>query len=555
MAGGKDDREGASMDRRTLLKLGALAAGGATLNASCATESAAPPADGAAGSGPEPFELDEVTLAELAAGQAEGRWTARELAELYLGRIDAVDRHGPALSAVIQVDPDAPAAAASLDDERRAGRVRGPLHGIPILLKDNVDTVAPLETTAGSLALAGGVAPADAFLVGRLRAAGAVILGKANLSEWANFRSERSSSGWSGVGGQTRNPWVLDRNPCGSSSGSAAAVSANLCAVAVGTETDGSVVCPANACGVVGIKPTVGLVSRSGVVPISASQDTAGSFGRTVADAATLLDAMTGVDPGDSASVAAPWSSPLADGLDPSRARGLRVGVWRDRFGFHETVDRVLEEGLAALAAAGVELVDPVEMPSIDEIDDAEYDVLLYEFKAGIAAYLATRGPGFPHRTLADLIAFNEAHREAEMPFFEQEIFLKAQEKGPLTDAAYREARAKCLRLARAEGIDRVCREHRLAAILAPTGGPAWKTDLVNGDHFGGGCSTAAAVAGYPHVTVPAGYVHGLPVGLSFFGPAWSEPTLVGLASAFERATGARRAPGFLARAEGEGAG
>jgi amidase len=495
-----------------------------------------------------PFELEEVTIETLQNGMAEGQYTARRIAQLYLDRIAELDRQGPMLRSVIELNPDSLSIADSLDAERTARGARGPLHGIPVLLKDNIDTADRMATSAGSLALASSIAAQDATVARRLREAGAVILGKTNLSEWANFRSTRSSSGWSGRGGQTRNPYVLDRNPCGSSSGSGAAIAANFAAIAVGTETDGSIVCPANNCGLVGIKPTVGLVSRAGIIPISATQDTAGPMTRTVADAAHLLNALQGEDHRDPATraLAARPRQDYATALVPGGLRGARLGVARNFFGFSTAVDAQLEEGLAALKAEGAVLVDPANFPTAGQFDDAEYEVLLYEFKDGLNSYLAGLGPRSPYRTLADLIAFNDRENEREMPFFGQEIFLRAQEKGPLTTPAYRNALARCRRLSRRQGIDALVAQHRLDAIVAPTGGPAWTTDHLNGDHFTGGSSTPAAVAGYPAITVPAGAVAGLPIGLSFFGPAWSELKLIRLAFGFEQATRLRRPPAFL---------
>jgi amidase len=477
-----------------------------------------------------------------------GEQTARSITEQFLARIDDVDRRGPAINSVIEVNPDALAIADARDRERRDGGTRGPLHGIPILLKDNVDTADRMHTSAGSLALARSTPARDAFLVQRLRDAGVVILGKTNLSEWANFRSTRSSSGWSGRGGQTRNPYALDRNPCGSSSGSAAAVSANLAACAIGTETDGSIVCPASACGIVGIKPTLGLVSRSGVIPIAHSQDTAGPMARTVADAAALLGVLTGVDPRDRATVASTGRShtDYTGFLDPGGLRGARIGVARNYFGFSDAVDHAMNDAIAAMKSAGATIVDPANIATKGRFDDSEFEVLLYEFKADLNAYLAGLGPQAPARSLADLIAFNERNREREMPFFGQEIFVMAQKKGPLTTRAYRQALAKNHRLSRAEGIDAVIARHRLDAIVAPTGGPAWPTDLLNGDHFTGGSSTMAAVAGYPSITIPAGSVFGLPVGISFFASAYTEPKLIRLAYALEQTLKARTAPRFL---------
>jgi amidase len=498
------------------------------------------------------FELDEATVQELQAGMAEGRHTARRLAELYLERIEAIDRDGegrPGLHSIIEVNPEALEIADSLDRERKEKGPRGPLHGIPVLLKDNIDTSDKMTTSAGSLALEGSIPAKDSFVAERLRAAGAVLLAKANLSEWANFRSTRSSSGWSARGGQCGNPYVLDRNPCGSSSGSGAATSANLGAVSLGTETDGSIVCPSNANGLVGLKPTVGLVSRAGIIPVAHSQDTAGPMTRTVADAAVLLTALTGRDPRDPATEAADGhrESDYARFLDPKGLEGKRVGVARQLFGFHPGVDRLMEDAIAEIGRLGAAIVDPVELPSGDELGEAELEVLLYEFKADLNQYLAELGEKAPVSTLADVIAFNEANREREMPYFEQELFLRAEAKGPLDEKAYREARSKCLRLSREEGIDRAIRDHRLSAILGPTGGPAWTTDLINGDHYSGGSSTFAAVAGYPNITVPAGDIQGLPVGISFFAGAFSEPTLIAVAYAFEQATKHRRKPGFLA--------
>jgi amidase len=498
------------------------------------------------------FELDEVTVRELQAGMDEGRFTARRIAELYLERIEAVDKDGegrPGLHSIIEVNPEALGIADALDKERKESGPRGPLHGIPVLLKDNVGTSDRMTTTAGSLSLEGSIPTVDSFVAERLRAAGAVLLAKTNLSEWANFRSTRSSSGWSARGGQCRNPYVLDRNPCGSSSGSGAATSANLGAVAIGTETDGSIVCPSNANGLVGFKPTVGLVSRAGIVPVAHSQDTAGPMTRTVEDAAILLSILAGVDPRDPATSTSEGRgvSDYARFLDANGLSGKRVGVARQLFGFHSGVDRVMDAAIAEMKRLGAELIDPVELPSGDQLGDSEMEVLLYEFKADLNLYLAELGARAPVKTLADIIEFNEANREREMPHFEQELFLRAQEKGPLTEKVYLDALAGNHRLSRAEGIDKTMRQHQLSAILAPTGGPAWTTDLVNGDHFSGGSSTLAAVAGYPNVTVPAGDVQGLPVGISFFGAAWSEPVLLTIAYAFEQATKFRRKPGFLA--------
>lgn len=495
---------------------------------------------------PAAFALDEATITGLQEAMASGQRSARAIAALYLDRIAAIDRQGPELRSVIETNPDALAVAESLDAERAAGRVRGPLHGIPVLLKDNIATADRMATTAGSLALEGVKAPQDSFVARRLREAGAVLLGKANLSEWANIRSGRSSSGWSARGGQCRNPYVLDRNPCGSSSGSGAAVAANLVAAAIGTETNGSIVCPASANGIVGLKPTVGLVSRSRIIPISHTQDTAGPMTRTVRDAALVLSALTGVDPEDAATAASRerFVADYAAALDAGALKGARLGVARQYFGVSPATDAVMERALEAMRAAGATLVD-VQLPGMDEADRVSYDILLYELKADMAAYLATLGPEAPVRTLEDIIAFNRANADREMPHFGQEVFERAASKGPLTDAAYRTAVATAARLSRG-AIDGALRGERLDAILAPAGGPAWVTDHVNGDHFTGGSSSPAAIAGYPNLSVPAGDVRGLPVGLSFFGAAWSEARLLSLGYAFEQATHHRTPPRFL---------
>ena len=495
------------------------------------------------------FELEEATIADLQAGLESGRYTARSLVRTYFERIQALDRSGPELSSVIEVNPDAESIALRLDTERREGRVRGPLHGIPVLIKDNIDTADRMMTTAGSLALIGARPPRDAFVAEQLRKAGAVLLGKTNLSEWANFRSSNSSSGWSGRGGQVRNPYVLDRSPCGSSSGSGAAAAANLAAAAIGTETDGSIVCPSAANSTVGIKPTLGLVSRSGIIPIAHSQDTAGPMARTVADAAILLGAIVGSDPRDPATAAGRDLGRVdyTPFLDPRGLRGARIGVAREGFfGYSSEADQLVDEALRAMEDAGAVLVDPADLPHRGEYGDSEYTVLLYEFKNDLNQYLTRLDPEVPIHSLADAIEFNRTHAAAEMPFFGQDIFLAAQEKGPLTDREYTDALAKNQRLSREEGIDALMDRHRLDAIVAPTGSPPWPIDLVNGDHFLGASSTPAAVAGYPNISVPAGYAFGLPVGISFIGRAWSEPTLIRIAYAFEQATRHRRPPRFL---------
>ena len=504
---------------------------------------AAPPAD------VKPFELDEITISELQDGMKSGRFTARSLVEKYRARIDEIDKRGPAVNAIIELNPDALAIADALDQERKAKSPRGPLHGIPVLIKDNIATADRMMTTAGSLALVGSKPPKDSFVAQKLRAAGAVILGKTNLSEWANIRSSHSVSGWSGRGGLTKNPYALDRNPCGSSSGTGAGISANLAAAGIGTETDGSIVCPSSSNGLAGIKPTVGLVSRSGIIPISHSQDGAGPMCRTLRDAAILLGALTGVDPDDEATAASAGKSQTdyAQYCDPSGLKGARIGVARKYFGFNDAVDALMDQALTVMKTQGATLVDPADIPTFGKFDESELLVFMYELKADLNAYLARLGPGAPVHTLQDIIEFNERNRHKEMPYFGQDLFLKAQEKGPLTNKEYVDALAKNHQLARVDGIDAVMDKNKLDAIVAPTGGPAWLTDLINGDHSAGGSSNAAAVAGYPNINVTAGFISGLPVGISFFGRAWSEPTLIKLAYSFEQATKARQAPRFLA--------
>jgi len=498
------------------------------------------------------FELDEITIGELQDGMKSGKYSARAIAEKYLARIAAIDESGPRVNSVIETNPDALEIAEALDQERKEKGPRGELHGIPILIKDNIATADRMMTTAGSLALVGSKPPRDAFLAQKLREAGAVILGKTNLSEWANIRSNHSISGWSGRGGQTRNPYALDRNPCGSSSGTGAGIAANLAAVGIGTETDGSIVCPSSANGLAGIKPTVGLVSRSRIIPISHTQDTAGPMCRTVRDAAILLGALTGVDPDDKATAASNGKSfrdytqfLKADGL-----RGARIGVLRKAFGFNPAVDKLMEAALEAMKKQGATLVDPVEIETSGKFAETEFLGFMYELKADLDAYLAWLGPNAPVKTLKEIIEFNEKNAAKEMPFFGQENFLKAEEKGPLTTQEYVDAIKKNHELAGKGGIDATTDKHKLDAIVAPTGGPAWLTDIVNGDSFGGGSSEFAAAAGYPNVNVTVGFAFGLPVGISFFGRAWSEPVLIRLAYAFEQATKFRRAPRFLPHVE-----
>jgi amidase len=534
------------MKRRTFLKTGAIGSALALtqpLELTRAAENSSTPAPL-----PPAFELDELTITELQQGMQSGKYTSRSLVEKYTDRINDIDKRGPRLNSVIELNPEAETIAAALDKERKDRGPRGPLHGIPILLKDNIDTGDRMLTTAGSLALVGSRPSHDAFVARKLRDAGAVILGKTNLSEWANFRSNRSSSGWSGRGGQTKNPYALDRNPCGSSSGSGVAAAANLCAAAVGTETDGSVVCPSSVNSLVGIKPTVGLISRSGIIPISHSQDTAGPMARTVADAAVLLGAMTGEDAGDAITKTSRGKAYtdytkflIKDGL-----RGMRLGVARKHFGFNERVDKLMTECLDEMKKLGATLVDPADIPTTGKFDESETEVLLYEFKEDLNAYLKGRGADAQVHSLKELIDFNEKNRDREMSYFGQELFIKAEAKGPLTSRKYIQALKQNHLLTRSQGIDLVMKTNRLDALIAPTSGPAWPTDWINGDHFTGGYSSASAVAGYPHITVPAGYVLGMPVGISFFGGAYSEPTLIKIAYAFEQATMARKSPKFL---------
>lgn len=494
------------------------------------------------------FSLDETSIAALSRQMHAGRLTSHAIVEQYLDRIAHVDKSGPAINAIIESNPDALTIADKLDAERSTGKVRGPLHGIAVVIKDNIDTADKMHTTAGSLALANSVAAKDSTVAAKLRAAGVVILGKTNLSEWANFRSTHSSSGWSGRGGQTRNPYALDRNPCGSSSGTAAAIAANLATVGIGTETDGSIVCPSATNGLVGIKPTLGLVSRAGIIPISHSQDTAGPMARSVADAAVLLNAIAGSDPRDPATRDADKHHvDYTKFLDAHGLQGARIGVVRKLAGFSPDVDAVFAQNIAALRTAGATVIDPVELPNLGKYDAAELVVLEYEFKHDLNAYLAQ----LPHsskvpRSLEELIAFNKREHVREMPWFGQELFVQSQARGDLSDTVYRDALTKSKSLAGKLGIDAALKKYKLDALIAPTGGPAWVTDWVNGDHAAGGSSQPAAVAGYPDITVPAGFVHGLPIGLSFFGSAWSEPRLIKYAYAFEQATHARKPPRFL---------
>jgi amidase len=493
------------------------------------------------------FPHAEATISNLQELMKSGQLTAADLTAAYLARIAEIDQAGPKLNAIIELNPDAMAIARQMDAERRAGKMRGLLHGIPVLLKDNIATADKMETTAGSLALVGAKPPHDAAIVTQLRAAGAIILGKTNLSEWANFRGKKSISGWSGRGGQTRNPYALDRNTSGSSSGSAAAVAANLCVVAVGSETDGSIVSPASVCGLVGIKPTIGLLSRTGIIPISASQDTAGPMARTVRDAALLLEAMAAVDSRDGITQSRPAGLVTAyvAQLKPRALKGARLGVVRGPFGMDARLTPLLDAALGKMKAAGAEIVEIGNFPDFSKADDPEMEVLLYEYKDGLNAYFATLGPASPIRSLADVIAFNRAHAAQELPHFGQELMEQAQAKGPLTEQAYLDARAACLKVTRAEGIDALLAKHKVDALVSLTNGTAWLIDPVNGDAYTGGSSSPAAVAGYPSVTVPTGDYRGLPVGISFYGAAWTEARLLALAADFEAVTQARKEPGF----------
>lgn len=530
------------MTRRNFLRVGTIAAAGVSL---------ADVGKISAGTTNDLANLEEATIAQLQEKMANGSLTALGLVNFYLSRISQLDKAGPKITSVIETNPDARDIARQLDAERQSNGARGPLHGIPVLLKDNIDTADRMQSAAGSLALVGTPAPQDATVAARLRKAGAIILGKANLSEWANFRSFHSSSGWSGRGGQCKNPFAPSRNPCGSSSGSAASVSANFTAVALGTETDGSIVCPSSLCGVVGIKPTVGLTSRAGVVPISHTQDTVGPHGRTVADAATVLGALVGVDSRDPATSKSEgkFHRDYTQFLDPDGLRGARIGVVRNTgfFGYSEETDALAEAAIQAMGNAGATIVDPVNIPTGDQIlsDPAELIVLIYEFPIDLANYLTGR-TGVPIRNLNDAIAFNLDHRDQEMQFFLQEIF-DLSASGQFSQSDYQAALKTSHQISRGKGVDAALKQNNLDCLFAPTGSPAWPTDLVNGDHFTGASSSPCAMAGYPIINVPGGYSFGLPVGMSFMGTAFSEPTLIKIASGFEAVTHHRRAPNFAA--------
>ena len=536
------------MDRRAFLRTTAAGSAGLTANFACSpSASESPSATGAQGEIP-PFEFDEITAGDLQRMMESGEHTARSITETYIERIEAMDRQGPELRSMIEINPDALEIADELDAERRAGGLRGPLHGIPVALKDNLDTHDRMTTTAGSLALEGSIPARDSFVAERLRAAGAILLGKANMSEWAYFRGERATSGWSARGGQCRNPYALNRNPCGSSSGSGVAASANLCALTVGTETGGSIMCPSSSNGIVGIKPTVGLWSRSGIIPISHSQDTAGPMTRTVRDAAILLGGAVGIDPRDEAtsSSGGNFHADYTQFLDPAGLQGARIGVARSFTGFDPRVMALFEDAIAAMRDAGAVIVDPANLPESAWNDELPLLVLEYEFKADLNAYLATLGPDAPVRTLAEIIEFNERNAELEMPYFGQERMIASQAHGPLTDEVYLNAVRRIQRANREEGIDALMNEHQLDAIVAPTRDLPWTTDHIKGDRLDGGSSAGpAAIAGYPDISVPIGFVSGLPAGISFFGRAWSEPMLIRIAYAFEQATQHRKAPTF----------
>jgi amidase len=535
---------GSDLDRREFIKVGGLAAAAVAAAGSSACVPVATGGQGEAGWVGQPFELEETTLADLQQAMSAGERTSEQITRLYLRRIAELDRDGPRLRSIIETNPDALDIARVLDDERAAGNVRGLLHGVPIVVKDNIDTADAMMTTAGSLALEGHIAARDSSVVAKLRAAGAVILAKANLSEWANIRSTRSSSGWSARGGQCGNAFAVDRNPCGSSSGSGASVSANFCAAAIGTETNGSIVCPASVNGVVGLKPSVGLVSRAGIIPIAHTQDTAGPMTRTVADAAAILTVLVGPDPRDEMTAPAERfvGVDFTSYLDVDGLRGARIGVERSYFGVEPGVDALMEDAIEAMRAAGATIVDPALHPTRASIGDPSYLVLLHELKADLAAYLRQAGIPNGMGSLADVIAYNRRHAASEMRYFGQEIFEEADLLGGLDSPVYLQAKETARRLSQDEGIDALMDQHRLDAIVAPTTRPAWKIDLVNRDLGSNGASGPAAIAGYPSITVPNGYVFGLPVGILFYGRKWSEDVLLRIAYAYEQATRHRRA-------------
>ena len=537
------------MKRRAFLAKSAIGTAGMSIAAGCSKSTGFQtiPAAKESQLAMASFELEEITVEELQTGMESGKYSAESVVQAYLNRIDKIDRGENGVNSIIELNPDALSIARDLDKERAAGKIRGPLHGIPIVIKDNIDTFDKMRTTAGSLALMENYAKRDAGIVEKLRDAGAIILAKTNLSEWANFRGANSSSGWSGRGGQTNNPYVLSRNPCGSSSGSGAAVSANFAALAIGTETNGSVVCPSSANGVVGIKPSIGLVGRSGIIPIAHTQDTAGPMARTVTDAVKLLNVMVGVDDRDDVTQDGKRFEKVdyTTFLDADGLKGARIGIVRNFLGFDKKVDEIMESAFSLMEDAGATIVDKANIETSSEIGSAGYDVLLYEFKHDIAAYLATCPDGVPHKTLADLAEFNRQNADKEMPYFGQERFEDALAKGDLNDPEYKEALEKMLRLSGPEGIDKTLEDHNVDVLVAATGGPAWKTDWVRGDHFGGGSSSPAARAGYANITVPAGFVHGLPVGMSIFAGKYEEGKIIKVAYAFEQLSKVRKAPTF----------
>ncbi len=492
------------------------------------------------------FEYEEVTIKEIQDKLSKKEITIESLVQTYIARIDSIDKNGPQLNAILQLNPDAIQIAKALDIELAAGKRRGPMHGIPVFLKDNIDTHDKMETTAGSRALKGSYPLQDSWVAKSLRDAGAVIMGKANLSEWANFRGNQSTSGWSGLGGQVKNPYVLDRNPCGSSAGSGVAVSANLCVIAIGTETNGSIVCPATANGIVGIKPTVGLVSRAGIIPISFTQDTPGPMARTVRDAAICLGAMVGTDSLDTKTKASEGKryTDYTQFLKEDGLKGKRIGWYKTSLGINGELDKLMEECISFLKENGVEIIE-IKKISNASVYDESFEVMLYEFKDGLNKYFASLGAHAPIKSLEELIAFNKKDA-IELKYFDQELLIMAQAKGGLNAQQYKNALSKMLKGMQADGINRVMEKHQLDAFVAPTGGPAWKTDLANGDDYSIGSSSPAAISGYPNITVPMGFIDDLPVGVSFFGKAWTEPILLEIAYAYEQATKHRKAPKFI---------
>ncbi len=526
------------MKRRKFIQAGSL-----VLSGLYACKSDRPSADQEEVKNAAVFPLEETDVELLQSKMQRGEYTARKICELYLERIKLIDKEGPRLNSVIELNPDALSIADALDEERKQGKVRGLLHGIPVLIKDNIDTGDKMMTTAGALAMEGNIASRDAYIISQLRKSGAIILGKTNLSEWANFRSDRSSSGWSSRGGQTKNPYILDRNPCGSSSGSGTAVSANLCCIAIGTETNGSIACPSSINGIVGIKPTVGLLSRSGIIPISHTQDTAGPMARTVKDAAILLGALAGIDPDDEVTKESDGkgTADYTRFLDVKALTGKRIGVEKSMLKRHESVDGLLRKALDTMTAKGAVIVEVDMISKMKEISSAEFTVLQYEFKDGLNRYLSKSNARL--KTLKDIIAFNVQHESQAMPFFKQDILESSEEKGGLDSPDYHQALKKILDTTR-NGLDALMRSEKLDAICGPTNGPSWCTDLINGDSFTGyGVYAPAAIAGYPHISVPMGLVFDLPVGLSFIGRAYSEGSLISIAYAYEQASRNRVTP------------